>query len=80
MVEKSKAERLEETLTILKKLPEVGFATDSYQYKQVLDHMSAWVKFGVAQRVTLDFVSHTGELFLPDTEGKVSSLDLKVKR
>lgn len=80
MPEKSKAERVKETVTLLKKLPEVGFDTDSYAYSQVEDLMKAWINGGPATRTTIDFVSHVGELVLPVLEGKISSLDLKVKR
>jgi len=77
---KSRAERLKETITLLKKLPEVGVARESYAYSQVQDLMTAWVNEGPATRTTIDFESHTGELVLPVEEGRVCSLDLKVKK
>ena len=77
---KSKAERLKETITLLKKLPEVGIARESWAYSQVQDLMTAWVNGGPAVTEKIDFESHWGTLVLPVKEGNVSSLDLKVKR
>jgi hypothetical protein len=77
---KSKAERLKETITLLKKLPEVGIARESWAYSQVQDLMTAWVNGGPAVTEKIDFESHWGTLVLPVKEGKVSSLDLKVKK
>ena len=76
----SKAERLKETITLLKKLPEVGIARESWAYSQVQDLMTAWVNGGPAVTEKIDFESHWGTLVLPVKEGKVSSLDLKVKK
>jgi hypothetical protein len=77
---KSKAERLKETITLLKKLPEVGIARESWAYSQVQDLMTAWVNGGPAVTEKIDFDSHCGTLFLTIKEGNVSSLDLKVKK
>jgi hypothetical protein len=77
---KSKAERLKETITLLKKLPEVGIARESWAYSQVQDLMTAWVNGGPAVTEKIDFESHWGTLVLPIKEGNVSSLDLKVKK
>ena len=77
---KSKAERLKETITLLKKLPEVGIARESWAYSQVQDLMTAWVNGGPAVTEKIDFESHWGTLVLPVKEVKVSSLDLKVKK
>ena len=77
---KSKGERLKETITLLKKLPEVGIARESWAYSQVQDLMTAWVNGGPAVTEKIDFESHWGTLVLPVKEGKVSSLDLKVKK
>jgi hypothetical protein len=77
---KSKGERLKETITLLKKLPEVGVARESYPYSQVQDLMTEWVNGGGYKKEVIDFGSHTGTLTLPIVEGNVSSLDLKVKK
>ena len=77
---KSKAERLKETITLLKKLPEVGVPRESYAYSQVQDLMTEWVNGGPAKTAKLDFETHWGTLVLPIANGRVSSLDLKVKK
>jgi hypothetical protein len=77
---KPKAERLKETITLLKKLPQVGIPETSYPYRQVKDLMTTWVNDGPAVTEYIDFKSHFGTLVLPIKEGKVSSLDLKAKR
>jgi len=77
---KPKAERLKETITLLKKLPQVGIPESSYAYGKVKDLMSAWVNDGPAITERIDFQTHWGTLVLPIKEGKVSSLDIKAKR
>jgi len=77
---KSKAERLKETITLLKKLPDVGVARESYAYSQVQDLMTEWVNGGPALTRRIDFETHWGTLVLPIASGRVSSLDLKVKK
>lgn len=80
MPEKSKAERVKETVILLKKLPKVGVPVESYAYSQVQDFMTAWINGAAASRHVIDFDSHEGILVLPDKEGQVSSLDLKLKK
>jgi len=77
---KSKAERVKETITLLKKLPDVGILRESYAYSQVQDLMTVWINGGPAVTEKIDFESHWGTLVLPVKEGKVSSLDLKAKK
>ena len=77
---KPKAERLKETITLLKKLPEVGIPRESYAYSQVQELMTTWVSDGPAVSEKIDFESHWGELILPVRAGKVASLDLKAKK
>ena len=80
MPEKSKFERVKETVTLLKKLPKVGVPVEAYAYSQVQDLMTAWVNGASASRHVIDFESHEGTLVLPDKEGRVSSLDLRAKK
>jgi len=80
MPEKSKAERVKETVTLLKKLPTVGVPVESYPYSQVQDFMTEWINGAAASKHIIDFISHEGTLVLPDKEGQVSSLDLKAKK
>ena len=80
MSTKPKGERLKETITLLKKLPQVGVPVESYAYSQVQDLMTIWVKDGPAAFEIIDFDTHWGQLTLPDKEGKVSTLELKLKK
>lgn len=77
---KEKGERLKETITLLKKLPEVGIPTSTYIYEKVKTLMTTWVSDGPAVSERLDFGTHWGDLNLPVKKDKVASLDLKVKR
>lgn len=77
---KSKGERLKETVTLLKKLPEVGVPTSSYVYEQVKNEMTNWVSDGPAFDDRFDFGSHWGDLKLPVKAGHVASLNLVAKR
>ena len=80
MPDKPKAERLKETITLLKKLPEVGVPRECYAYSQVQDLMTTWVNGGPAIRTRIDFETHWGDLNLPAIEGSVSTLQLKIKK
>ena len=80
MPEKSKAERVKETVTLLKKLPKVGVSDISYEYCQIKDLMTAWVNGAAASTHIIDFGSHIGTLVLPDKDGQVCSLDLKANK
>jgi len=79
MSEKSKSERLSETITLLKKLPTAGVPETTYAYCRVKTLMSKWVKDGLPASETIDFVTHWGVLTLPVVEGKTPSLELKSK-
>jgi hypothetical protein len=77
---KPKAERLKETITLLKKLPEVGIPASSYIYEQVKQEMTTWVSDGPVFDERFDFGSHWGDLKLPVKPGHVASLNLVAKR
>jgi hypothetical protein len=77
---KTKGERLKETVTLLKKLPEVGVPTSSYVYEQVKQQMTTWVSDGPAFDDRFDFGTHWGDLKLPVKKSQVASLNLVLKR
>jgi hypothetical protein len=79
MPEKPKAERLQETITILKKLQEVGIPETDQGYVDAKAKLSAWVQTGEAAKhiVTFPLVSRRGELILPKRAGVAASLLLK---
>lgn len=77
--EKPKAERLQETITILKKLQEVGVPETDQGYIDAKAKLSAWVATGESAKHTVIFplVSRRGELVLPRRAGVPASLLLK---
>jgi hypothetical protein len=76
---KLKEERLSETITILKKLQEVGIADTDPGYQQIKSYMSAWVTSGEAASYKVEFPRHgrRGELVLPGRAGRTATLSLK---
>jgi hypothetical protein len=77
---KPKEERLKETITILKKLKEIGVPPDHHFYNEIKERMSEWVNDGEELEESIDFVSHWAELYLPVKKGRVASLNLKAKK
>lgn len=77
---KPKGERLSETITLLKKMVEVGVPVSCYLYEQIKGQMTTWVSDGPAYSERFDFGSHWGDLSLPVKAGKVATLNLLVKR
>ena len=80
--EKPKEERVRETITILKKLEEVGIGTFDPGYEQVKTAMREWVTTGEAATHTVEFprFGRRGELILPARADRAASLNLKVVR
>jgi len=80
MPEKSKADRVKETVTILKKLKEVGVPDTDAGYSLIHKHMSKWVHDGEALTVTVPLMRYGRDayLILPSEEGEVASCRLKV--
>jgi hypothetical protein len=78
--EKPKEERVRETITILKKLQEVGIADTDPGYVDIKARMSEWVKTGEASAATVEFPRHgrRGELVLPRRADRAATLSLKV--
>ncbi len=78
---KPAAERLTETITILKKLQEVGISDSDPGYLQVKALMSAWVKSEatVGEDHRIEFARHgrRGDLVLPWRAGRAASLNLR---
>jgi hypothetical protein len=78
MGEKTKQARIMETVTILKKLQEIGIPATDSGYGEVKTHMSKWVHDGEAATVVIRMVRFGREahLTLPDTDTKVAGLRL----
>lgn len=77
--DKTKEDRVKETVTILRKLQEVGIADTDPGYKQVKELMTAWVATGEASSHTVDFyrAGRRGELTLPRRADRAAGLALK---
>jgi hypothetical protein len=80
--DKPKADRLKETVEILKKLKEVGIGEYDAGYQAVKEHMTRWLEDGRAAAYTIDFPRHgrKGELELPRRADKAASLQLRAPR
>ncbi len=76
---KPKEERLRETITILKKLQEVGIPETDPGYVEAKEKLSTWVQGGEAAQYTIVFARHSrkGILVLPRKAGVAASFLLK---
>ncbi len=79
---KPKEDRLKETITILKKLQEVGIAETDPGYTESKRLMSEWVREGAAATHRIEFPRHGryAELVLPWRADRAASLLLKQSR
>lgn len=78
--EKPKEERLKETITLLKKLQEVGIPKTDPGYAEIQAKMTAWVNMGPQDSFTIDFVrvARRAEVVLPRRADRAASINLKV--
>jgi hypothetical protein len=79
-LQKTKADRLKETIRLLKELQRVGFHTTDPGYADVQAHMTKWVADGEAFQAVIPFIRHgrDAELDLPSRADKAASINLKV--
>jgi hypothetical protein len=77
--EKPKAERLQETITLLKKLQEVGIPETDPGYVEAKAALTSWVQTGESAQHTILFArfSKRGTLVLPRRAGVAASFLLK---
>lgn len=80
MLEKTKADRVKEAVTLLKKLPTAGIPTSHEVYIHVNDRVINWVNTGIPSSETIDLGTHTGELVLPALKDVNISFHLKAKK
>jgi hypothetical protein len=80
--EKSKVDRLKETITILKKLMEVGIMDHTDAYLQTKEYLDEWIKTGEEAQHLIDFSKfrRTGILTLPKYADKAAELILRATR
>jgi hypothetical protein len=78
--QKTKADRLKETIRLLKELQRVGFHSTDPGYVDIQAHMTKWVNDGEAFKTTVPFMRHgrDAELDLPSRADKAASINLKV--
>lgn len=77
--EKTMADRVRETVTLLKKLKEVGIGATDPGYRQCKEYMDLWIREGKSASYTIEFPRHgrKGELNLPMRQGLPPSLNLR---
>ena len=79
---KTKEDRVRESVTILKKLMEVGITSMDPGYKQVKGHLDKWIADGEYAEYKLEFARYgrRGELILPKRKEKPASLQIFAPR
>jgi hypothetical protein len=79
---KTKAERLKETLQILKKLEEVGAGPDKggQGYVEIKERLSEWVKNGEAWAGKIRFpsIGRIADCIFPGKSTSVASVNLRI--
>ncbi len=77
--EKTKGDRVKETITILKKLMEFGVLDYTDAYLQTKEYLDEWIKTGEEAQHLIDFSKfrRTGILVLPKEANKTAELILR---
>jgi len=80
MTEKTKADRLKETVRLLKELQRVGIRTNDPGYKEIQRLMTVWVNDGVALATVVELVKYgrQADLALPSKASSAASINLRV--
>lgn len=70
---------MKETITLLKKLQEVGIPTIDSGYKEIQARMTAWVNTGEPETFSIAFarVDRRAEVVLPRRADRAASISLK---
>jgi hypothetical protein len=79
MPDKSKFDRVKETVRLLKELQRVGFNPNDSGYKQIETIMKKWVEDGEPASDTVVFMRHQRDAIieLPRSDDKAASIQLK---
>lgn len=79
MPDKSKEDRLKETLRLLKELERVGFSEIDIGYRQTKAILSQWVKDGEAVEAEVEFARYNrvAKISLPKTDERAGGITLK---
>lgn len=79
---KTKKERLEEGISLLKQLKETGVKDHSVTYMYIKDTISNWVNTGIPFEETMDApdLGRTVELSFPKYNNRAADIRLKVNK
>ena len=79
---KTKFDRVKETMTILKKLKELGIRTADPGFIAVKDAMTEWINTGEPseKKIEFPFYGRTAELILPSKVTETANLLLKAPK
>jgi hypothetical protein len=80
MSEKTKGDRLKETIRLLKELDRVGIRDLHQGYNEIKAMMTKWVNDGEAAEDTIDLPRHgrVADVKLPKMDDKAASINLRV--
>jgi hypothetical protein len=80
--DKSKGDRVKETISILRKLMDFGILDDTDPYLKTKEYLDEWIKTGEGAQHLIDFsrVRRTGILVLPKEANKSAELILRATR
>jgi hypothetical protein len=79
-MEKTKGDRLKETVRLLKELQRVGIWVNDPGYKEIQRLMTVWVNDGVALTTVVELVKYgrQADLALPSKADRAASINLRV--
>lgn len=80
MLDKTKEDRVKESITLLKKLPGAGIPTSHEVYIHINERLSDWVKIGLPSSEEIDLGTHVATLTLPIKKDNTISFHLKAKK
>jgi hypothetical protein len=80
--EKPLTERVKESITLIKKLKELGLDEREPGYNTIRDHMNNWIKNSTAfdGKVEFLYLDRDADLVLPMDSTKAATIALKVRK
>ena len=78
LISKTLSERLQESITLLKKIQELGIDNQDPSYKELSKEFSIWVKTGTHWEGTINFYRYgrNAEVVLPSEKKRVATCNL----
>jgi hypothetical protein len=79
---KTTTERVKESITLLKKLKELGLNEREPGYNAIREHMNAWIKDGTPFEGLVEFtwLDRDAQLCLPTEVSKAATIVLKMRK